>query len=250
MWNRTKKRLVENNKFLEKTNHEDVKDIVNQQVNLLGSAQLYQRIDKNFREHKFEKFFAKEQFKLFNWRKTNFYTKFGHYDQRNSSGIRTWYTDGSDDSHSMDTVPYQITKKFDNVMALACSAENNSNADTSIYFECDENLSSDANFKFNSEYTEYFVEDDMLEETGMSFADVAHMIVAIHRIGPSSLLEAAIKTVLLHHLPMQDIPKSLQKKATEGLYRLDDPSPINMSSAGLELFQNFRQYLIEESLEQ
>merc|ERR1719319_223879 len=89
------------------------------------------------------------------------------------------------------------------------------------------------------------MDKDKLEENGMSFSDCAHIIAAIHRVGPCSLLEIAMKAVLLHDLPLKEIPKALQKKAKEGLYSLEDPVPNNLSLAGQNLFLKFRNNWIE-----
>jgi len=239
-----------NYKFLDKTDYEAVKKLVQQQVDLLGSDRLYRRVDKNLFEHKFDAFFAIELFELYAWRIEFFYTTFGHSNQRNSSDVLTWYTDSLDDEpEQTDTVPYQITKNFDNVMALACSSENNRNAKTSIYFESNETLSVNAMFKFDSDIMMTVLVDSAmteidLQEEGMSFSDVVHAIVAMHRPGPCTLLEAAMKAVLLHDLPLLEIPKELQKKAAKGLYSLDGPIP-ELAPNWQNFYHEFRDYCEE-----
>ena len=41
---------------------------------------------------------------MYRWREEYFYRQFGHYYEESCS----WFTFGADDSHSMDTVPYQV----------------------------------------------------------------------------------------------------------------------------------------------
>jgi len=288
----------QNKTFLDETDYEAVKEVVQDQVNLLGSEKLYQRINKNLNEHKFEPFFAEEQFKLFTWRAEYFYSNFGNSYQENTAGVLTWRSDMSDQS----VVPYQITKNFDMVMALACSTEFNENAKTSIYFKSDRDLSNLSNAMFNPIFLVFdrpgYKADivDFFEESGMSFSDVAHMIVATHRTGvfgrglgslknlmnlmnlvyflyfladwktrietfrivkfldapktPSSLLESSMKAILLHNLPLTEIPKTLQKKAREGLYSLEDSVPTDLTSEGRRLFNLFRDFYIGQSKEE
>ena len=90
------------------------------------------------------------QMKLFAWREKFFHEKFkteyfGH-------SVTTWITDGHDDSHGMDTVPYQIACKFDKVMKLASSKRIlDPNKHELFYFKNDELTSSKA-YKFYPDY--------------------------------------------------------------------------------------------------
>ena len=97
-------------------------------------------------------------------------------------------------------------------------------------------LSYAANLWFNNNYDMEIVmktlSDTFREETGLNFGDVAHMILAEHS---TALLEIALKTVLLHNIPLhnvhieaQELPykavccTSLKQKALKGLYRSPD----------------------------
>jgi len=239
-----------NNKLLEKTDPAAVKAVVNEQVELLGSQLLYQRINNNFLEQKFEAFFAKEQFKLFTWRKNFFYRKFGNiYD----GGWQNWVTFGSNNtlySYIFYTVPYNITMNFNEVMALVCSTDYSQHNGSCVFFVNNKELSSRASAMFNpkpiSDWNQATLSFMPLpsneKENGIIFKDVAHKIMALHGIGPCTLLESAMKTVLLHHLPIQDIPKELQQKALLGLYsdNVRVPVPSNLSPVGFRLFCRYR----------
>jgi len=212
-------------------NNQSAEEIKEQQVNLLGSARLYQRVHMNLLQHKFEPFFASEQFKLYAWRLEFFNCKIGNYGELSSKKAKNIFIF---QDVPMYTVPYQITKKF-HTFAWELSQSLN------LY-----NLSRKATIKFDKDFMHYnFMDKDKLEENGMSFSDCAHIIAAIHRVGPCSLLETAMKAVLLHDLPLKEIPKELQKKAKEGLYSLEDPVPNNLSLAGQNLFMKFRNNWIE-----
>merc|ERR1719219_2006649 len=116
------------------TDPEKISSAVSEQVALVGSQSLYEKINTNFREERFEAFFAKEHFDLYRWRVDYFHSQFGHYGDEDLC----WYTFGADDSHCFDTVPYQVTRNFDEVLALACSPRPTSRQ---IFFENDEILS-------------------------------------------------------------------------------------------------------------
>jgi len=291
----------QNKTFLDFTDYEAVKEAVQEQINLLGSEKLYQRINNNLSKHKFEAFFAEEQFKLYAWRAEYFFSNFGPLGQLNTSGFLTWHSDGVYEEGEDDIVPYQITKNFDMVMAVACSPQFNENAKTAIYFKSDHDLSYDAEDMFNPllmlNRGDIYDEQDLLNfyeqsfsSSEMSFSDVAHMIVASHRTGvfgrgrgpgsldsllmcplfhylpkatktrivkfrdapksPSSLLESSMKAILLHNLPLTEIPKTLQKKAREGLYSLEDSVPTDLTSEGRRLFNLFRDFYIGQSKEE
>ena len=94
-----------------------------------------------------------------------------------------------------------------------------------IFFDLlrnDKLLSNEANLRFNKiltmdeDYLREIVFDKVLEETGLNFSDVAHMIVAEYSTAPPTLLEIAMKTVLLHKIvkiPLHDEAQELPCKA-------------------------------------
>ena len=109
--------IKRNSEMMNRADKTEIEVQVKAQVELLGSKELYNRISSNLKDHKFEPFFIKEQYKLFQWREQFFYKKFGHY----SDGRNIWFTEGADDSHGSYTVPYQITKNFENILMISCS---------------------------------------------------------------------------------------------------------------------------------
>lgn len=197
----------EENELIEKADPLKVKKITKDQVDLLGSEMLYHRINRNLMELKFEAFFAKEQFRLFMWRMQFWYDKFG---------LPSFIA------------PYQIAMNFESLTALVCSTDRNP-----THIRANITLSHCARVRFDAEWT---LEPRTLKQHGLTFGDIAHMIVAKHRLGAPSLVETAMKTVLLHQLPMHDIPKELQLKATQGLYGPQDSIPDNLSLVGRNLF--------------
>jgi len=258
-----------NKKLLKKTDPAAVEEVINEQIELLGSELLYQRINNNLLEHKFEAFFAKEQFKLFAWREKFFFRKFGSIDD--DDGMMGWISFqkielGSTEAE-FDTVPYQITMNFKEVTALACSTDYRPNNGSYVFFENDQELSSTAMAMFdpvnlNDDNGCNDLSDDCdcdyececfllnidtgmnwnLVSSGINFKGAAHMIMALYRIGPCTLLESAMKTVLLHRLPIHDIPKELQQKALHGLYseNVEDPVPSDLSRLGRRYFCSYR----------
>ena len=159
-----------------------------EQVTLLGSENVYRRMDRNLRESRFEPFFAKEQFELYSWREEFFHSQFPE---------ETWFTDGADDSHDFDTVPFQITARWDSVVALASSSKRPT--EKTIYFENDESKSGRARTLFDSNtvlYNDQFLERDYLEEHGLSYSDAVHVILAVFPAGPAQLQLTSMRAVL------------------------------------------------------
>ena len=82
------------------------------QVKLLGGCKdFYELIDKSLSRTSIMPFFKEEQRSLLEWREEFFEEKFSWKSSREASLY--WFTDGNDDAHGMDTMPYQITQNFD-----------------------------------------------------------------------------------------------------------------------------------------
>ena len=117
MKRRTEEAQLFNTELVQAADQAKISSAVSQQITLLGSRRLYERINNNLKISKFEPHFAKvnisprevtvswdffpyqEQFELYNWREEYFHTQFPE---------DSWFTDGADDSHDFDTVPYQV----------------------------------------------------------------------------------------------------------------------------------------------
>ena len=79
------------------------------------------------------------QQKLYEWREKFFHDKFKHQGYINDR-VTTWVTDGGDDSHFFDTIPYQICCNFDTLATLA-STKRTLAPKEYYFFENDEILS-------------------------------------------------------------------------------------------------------------
>eukprot|EP00092_Neocalanus_flemingeri_P022284 GFUD01024164.1.p1 GENE.GFUD01024164.1~~GFUD01024164.1.p1 ORF type:complete len:306 (-),score=81.78 GFUD01024164.1:124-1041(-) len=221
-----------------------VQEVVKAQVVFLGSEQLYNRVNTNLKDLKFEPFFAEAQYKLFAWRVLFFMDEF-------CSPIND---DGTvNQTHAFDTtIPFQVTQNFDEVITLACSKGNISTLGSSPVN--DEELPHNPNYKYDKDMffmDSSMIEKDEIEKKGFSFGDIAHLIVAVYSTSPPSLLEAAMQTVLLHNIALHDAALSkpchavcctdLQQIALHGLYTpADEKLPENLLATGLELFKNLR----------
>jgi hypothetical protein len=197
----------------ERIDKSEVEKVRKAQIDLFGgNTLLYLRVDQNLKEHGFEPLFAREQYKLFTWREKYFNNKFTTEDNIRTrtydgkikkNGKMKWHTNGGDDSHSFDTVPYQITKHFQDVVELACSKENTSE----IYFDNDEMFSSNAKTLFDRNHylwcgshcdtpCKWHSMDQLkeeLDEMDLSSDAMASMVVAIHGTSPPTLLEIAMQ---------------------------------------------------------
>ena len=102
------------------------------------------------------------QRQLFQWRmdffKAHFFSMFCGHDLPASN----WITLGLDDSHTLDTVPFQITQNFDEVLKLASTRRVlDPNQYEHFYFKNNEWLSFRASFRFERDQEE---EDDKDED--------------------------------------------------------------------------------------
>ena len=89
-----------------------------------------------------------------------------------------------------------------------------------------------------------------LEGFELGFNDAAQMIMAVHRVGPCSLFESALKATVINDLSLEEVPKEIQKKASHGVYNLGDDIPENLTQKGKHLFRRLKgQYEDETGLE-
>ena len=101
------------------------------------------------------------QRQLFQWRmdffKAHFFSMFCGHDLPASN----WITLGLDDSHTLDTVPFQITQNFDEVLKLASTRRVlDPNQYEHFYFKNNEWLSFRASFRFERDQEEEEEDDD------------------------------------------------------------------------------------------
>jgi len=219
--------------LMERTDRQAVERVRLEQVQMLGGCErLYHQADINLRQHRFQPYLAEDQYKLYTWRENFFHLKFPE---------DTWFTDGGDDSHYHDTVPYQITKNWEEVVSLACCPDKEGNR---VYFENNESLSSKAKYRFDKTVLIYddgsFLDRMFLDDEGISFADVSHMIGAVYPRAPPRLEQLAIRCCLVHRLNMDEVPRSLQKKSEVGFCDLTDPAPTHLTSQGRDSYHLLR----------
>eukprot|EP00092_Neocalanus_flemingeri_P054017 GFUD01063591.1.p1 GENE.GFUD01063591.1~~GFUD01063591.1.p1 ORF type:complete len:238 (+),score=45.37 GFUD01063591.1:40-714(+) len=158
------------------------------------------------------------------------------------------------------TIPYQITRNFNTVMALASAKviAELSWPKKLIYFENNEQLSYKAIIKYKwagmtveFEEIEGFTNQQRLaycDWASIGFSEVAHIIAEVHQTGPKKLEEMALKAVLLCHissgstdfLPLDYLPTAMNKKAANGMYNLEGKTPDNISDEGKEMFERIR----------
>ena len=207
---------------LETTSVQKISFYIQQQIDLLGSKRLYDRVSGNLSANRLEAEFAEEHFKLYRWRYDFFYRQFGPYMDNN------WYTDGGDDAHGFDTVPYQITSNFDEVMVSSCLRKRRTGQRTCqccscdrVYFENDEEHS----YKSSNLFDKYFVQDALLEgrlESGMNYTKALQIIAIMFPSRPLTLEHLAMKKVLMSDVPSSKLPKAMRKKLElmdhEGLF--------------------------------
>ena len=102
------------------------------------------------------------QQKLYEWREKFFHDKFKHQGYINDR-VTTWVTDGGDDSHFFDTIPYQICCNFDTLATLA-STKRTLAPKEYYFFENNEILSGMAKNCFDQGMRKVLEEDGELKE--------------------------------------------------------------------------------------
>lgn len=222
-------RWLINAKLMEAADQEKIDSALAQQIALVGSRRLYERINKNFKEIKFEAVFAKEHFDLFSWRKDFFYSQFGTIYEGD-----VWFTDGGDDTHLFEVHPYQITQKFDDVLALASAPR--PELPNRIFFDHDDDLSMKVDHLYDGErvksnlrilrhstnelrdfgITSY---TDVLPRIGInSYTDALHIILVLFQDQPLSLKFLGMKKVCELDLEVKELPEELQINTEKGFF--------------------------------
>ena len=189
--------------------------IMAEQVKVVGSVGLYEKIHNNFLEEKFEPFFAKEQYDLYRWRADFFCSNFPFP----TSSENNWYTDGGDDTHGFDTLPLNITKHFDRVLMLACIPPYHPHG--KVWFDNDEDTANSVQGLYDLSFVEFndsLFDKEYLEKEGLGYSEVAHMIVLAFQTGPLKLEHLAMKKVLEYQIPLDEVPKELKVKDVVGIF--------------------------------
>merc|ERR1719228_1122615 len=167
-----------NKRLLAAVDQDVYSSFIQEQVELLGGCKkFYEQIDRSLQNGRLEQFIMKEQKLLYRWGEKFFRKKFKCIyfgDPRPSSGapLETtfyWETDGRDDAHCCDTVPYQITEKFDQVMRLAASTEKLDLREERIYFESNEGCEG-RNIEYRDEPERF--DDDEWEDEDYDYCDL------------------------------------------------------------------------------
>jgi len=204
--------------------------IMADQVAVVGSNRIYQKIHESFLEEKVEPLFVKEQFDLYSWRANFFRTNFPN--QVFGDVVSNWWTAGSDDSHFFDTLPFNITKHFDRVVTLACIPPYN-HPHGKVWFDND----GDGD-RINDLYDMDSL--DFLEEEGFGYSDAAHRIVAACQTGPLKLEHLAMKKVLEYQIPLDEVPKEVKVRVAVGMFDGTEDIPDYISNEGREAFEDLR----------
>ena len=84
------------------------------------------------------------------------------------------------------------------------------------------------------------LDKEYLEDEDLSYSDAAHVIVAVFQSSPLKLEHLAMKQVLEHELPLDDLPEELQDKAEIGMFDESDDIPDYVNDQGRESFATLR----------
>lgn len=213
---------------------EAVDAMVREQIKIAGSKILYKRIDKCFKEGTMEPYFLKEQWKLFSWRERFFHHHFP---------LSCWYTDGSDDSHFRDTVPFQVTTNFDSLMTIAASMRLGKVYGGKVHLENDEETSHLARIKWDFDpqhgfdFNDYAILENYNE---LSYSFTVHQLAELHPKGPRKLEELAMRTVIMNGISLAEMSRELKKKSVDGMYDLAEDAPEHIDEVGEKHFKRVK----------
>ena len=215
--------------FLKSADVDKMVQVKIQQIMLVGSKKIYDEIDNNFRTCTFNPLFAKEQFDLYEWREKFFNKHFPH------SPLKTYHCNYND---TMDMEAYNITEKFDAVVALATcdrskllyveEKENpidwRDSGDTSyngVSFETVE-LDKPTKFLFDRSWTDYYCESfespEELDDKFGSYKGALSLVAAAHPSRPQTLEHIALKKFVSLDIPLQELPPKIRIKVKEGMF--------------------------------
>ena len=210
--------------------------VILEQIKLVGSKKMYDKVSNfNFGEP----YFLEEKEKLYDWRKKFFWENFP---------VGSWYTDGGDDSHYLDTVPFQITWNFDEVVAKACRSRKPPYSNMKeVYFENDEIKSFDASFAFDCNSLKSTLEDyynvfpcpfDNYENQGEALV----VLATLYQNQPFKLEYYALKKCLEFDLHHGKLPNQLKDKVSFGYYRNCEDIEEFIHPDGKKHFGKIRNY--------
>ena len=100
------------------------------------------------------------QRQLYQWRMDFFHENFKSLFFNPDQEAPNWITLGLDDSHTLDTVPFQITQNFEEVLKLASTKKVlDPTQYERFYFKNDDTLSYEARSKFDPNWDEEWDKD-------------------------------------------------------------------------------------------
>merc|ERR1719450_1595823 len=135
------------------------------------------------------------------------------------------------------TIPVQLTRHFDTVIALATAK-----VEPEPKYKL-ETMVSDLNepdFVIPEGSLVGHSLRDHYDQVNLTFSDVAHIVVEIYQKGPKKLEEIAIKSIIKNRTPTDNLPVVLQDKVVNGMYAINDDTPENITDEGKVVFKKIR----------
>jgi len=201
-----------------------------QQIKLVGSKKIYDELDNNFRESSYSPLFAKEHFDLYRWRRNFFFEHFP------INPIMTYHCEIDTDRY--DVASYQITKKFDDIVALAtCDRSSLNYVETDDLFDFPDHFNGIqletalyldlTNFQFGGWYWNW-LEYQSFEEKEESYREMydnigsyegaLSLVAAAHPRRPQALEHISLKKVVSLGISLKKLPPRIRMKVKEGMF--------------------------------
>ena len=188
-----------------------------QQIELLGSEQMYKRVNINLKNMRFEPHFAQEQSKLFHWR-MKFFRE--HFPLRDYDG----------EAEARWTCNVNITQHWPKVATFAFCfppAQRNCFGALKVLrpsFDSSEEDTIMASYLYEREYVGGNVLENgnlslrALKACDLTMKDVFHKFVSDYATEPLKLKDLALKNVMAYELPLDELPKEVQEPVEKGLF--------------------------------
>ena len=212
-----------------------------QQIELLGSEQMYKRVNDNLKNLRFEAHFAQEQSKLFRWR-VDFFWK--HFPLREYDG----------ENESCWSCNLNITLLWPRVATFAfAQPQKNRFGDPYTYrpsFDCSVEETYMASYLYEREYVSGIVMEDIVSPSdlkgyGLTMSGVLHQFVSDYSKEPLKLVHLALKNAMAYGLPLDQLPQTLQQRAEKGLFTKISDIEKMLSAEGKQRLAGIR-HNIEE----
>lgn len=220
--------------------------VMKKQIDIVGGCQhIYEIVNKNLKKGLIEFSLLKETCDLYSWRKS-------YFNKNLSVKQGAWFTN----SYYINTMTYQITKNFDQVVNICCSnlyLNKNGNHPRGIYLKVEEKEITHARNRiehfvdlFNTKSTFFwkFFHLKNLSNSSLRYGDVAKILFEHHQNSPHRLEEIALRKVKKDGFYLENISEQVKRNDEYGFFDFESENYLNdlknFSQDGQDLFKQLK----------